>query len=248
MVFPQGIFSEAAMGALKHADLLAAANSDFVSADSHSRAITISDVWDTAVMCYSNFPLFTRRYPWEGIENFAFDALLGKPAIILIHHDYCSDHCRRLVDFVDRLNALKIAPTWRSLGEVVRRSCRQREVSPGQVEVEMYGTELRIENRSDQPKHFVIRRRECEPSAIQRICTDAQEVAWTQVNGRINFEIDLNPGENRVIKIRFHNLAGKECDGSTLPYRLKTMLRRYLCEVRDNYVTPMRFRFTGFVK
>jgi hypothetical protein len=244
MVFPQGIFSEAAMGALKRTDLIASVNNDIISADPHPRAITISDVWDIAVMRYT-FPLFTRRYPWEGIENFAFDALLGKPAIAVIHHDYCSDHCARLVNFIEQLNALPCAPTWRNLGEIVRRSCRQREDSPDAVEVEMYGTELRIENRSDKSKHFLIRRREWEPSAIQRISTEAQEIAWREANGRIDFEIELNPGENRVIKIKFHDLAGKERNGDNLTYRLKTMLRRYLCEVRDNYVVPIRCRFAG---
>ena len=114
MVFPQGIFSEAAMSALKRTDLIASVNNDIISADPHPRAIRISDVWDIAVMGY-NFPLFTRRYPWEGIENFAFDALLGKPAIAVIHHDYCSDHCARLVNFIDQVNALPSAPTWRNL-------------------------------------------------------------------------------------------------------------------------------------
>ena len=242
MVFPQGIFSEAAMSVLKHTDLIGAVNNDVVSADPCPRAITISDVWDIAVMGYS-FPLFTRRYPWEGIENFAFDALLGKPAIAVIHHDYCSDHGARLVNFVKQVNALQCAPTWRNLGDVVRRSCRQREDSPDAVEVEMYGRELRIENRSGQPKRFSIRRRECEPSAIQRICTDAQEVAWRQINGRVNFEIELKPGESQVIKIKFHDFVVKERNGDNLPYRFKTMLRRYLCEVRDNYVAPMTCRF-----
>jgi hypothetical protein len=245
MVFPQGIFSEAAMTALKHTDLLAAVNNDVISADPCPRAITISDMWDIALMDYT-FPLFTRRYPWEGIENFAFDALLGKPAIAVIHHDYCSDHCVRLINFIEQLNALQCAPTWRGLGDVVRHSCRQREVSPRKVEVEMYGTELRIENLSDQPKHFAIRRRECEPSVIQRICTGAQEIIWKAVNRHINFEIELNPGENRLIKMRFHNLPEKAFDRDNLPSRFKTMVRRYLCEVRDNYITTARLRLAGF--
>ena len=245
MVFPQGIFSEAAMSALKRTDLIAAVNNDIISADPYPRAITVSDVWDIAVMGYSSFPLFTRRYPWEGIENFAFDALLGKPTIAVIHHDYCSDHCVRLVNFIQRLNALKIAPTWRSLGEVVRRSCRQREVSPEVVEVEMYGTELRIENRSEQPKPFLIRRRECEPSAIREIRDGSGPIAWNSLNGHINLKIDLNPAETKMVSIRFHELAGNGCNGDTLPYRLKTMLRRYLCEVRDNYVTTARLRLSG---
>ena len=244
MVFPQGIFSEAAMSALKRTDLIASINNDIISADRHPRAIRISDVWDIAVMGYT-FPLFTRRYPWEGIENFAFDALLGKPAIAVIHHDYCSDHCARLLKFIEQLNALPSAPTWRNLGELVRRSYRQREVSPRAMEVEMYGTELRIENLSGQSKRFLIRRRESEPSAIQRIGADGQEITWRQTNGRVDFEIELNPGENQVIKIKFHDLTGKERNGDSLPYRFKTMLRRYLCEMRDNYVVPLRYRFAG---
>jgi hypothetical protein len=244
MVFPQGIFSEAAMSALKRTDLIASVNNDVISVDPRPRAITISDVWDIAIMCYT-FPLFTRRYPWEEIENFAFDTLLGKPAIAVIHHDYCSDRGARLINFIQRLNALPGAPTWRNLGDVVRRSCRQREVLPAMVEVEMYGAELRIENRSREPKHFLIRRRECEPSAIDQIRTGAQEIDWRAVNGHIDFETELNPGENRVIKIKFHDLARKGHNEDGLPYRLKTMLRRYLCEVRDNYITPMRCRFAG---
>jgi hypothetical protein len=244
MVFPQGIFSEAAMSALKRTNLIASVNNDIISADPRPRVITVSDVWDIAVMGYP-FPLFTRRYPWEGIENFAFDALLGKPAIAVIHHDYCSDHCARLVNFVQQVNALQCAPTWRNLGEVVRRSCRQRGDSPSAVEVEMYGAELRLENRSGQPKRFSIKRRECEPLAVQRICTDAQEIAWRPIDGYIDFEIELNPRESRVIKIKFHDLVGKEANGDNLPYRFKTMLRRYLCEIRDNYVVPMRYRFAG---
>jgi len=244
MVFPQGIFSEAAMTALRHTALIAAVNNDIISAGPHPNAITIAEAWDIAVMGY-NFPLFTRRYPWEGIENFAFDAVLGKPAIAVIHHDYCSDHCARLISFIQRLNALQCAPIWRGLGDIVRRSYRQREVSPGKVEVEMYGTELRLENRSAQPKHFLIRRREREPSAIERVCAGSEKIAWKPVNGRIDFEIELHPGENQVVKIRFHNLAGDGCNGDNIPYRLKAMLRRYLCEVRDNYITPMRFRLAG---
>ena len=247
MVFPQGVFSEAAMSALKHTDLIAAVNSDVICADPHPRAITISDVWDIAVMRYSNFPIFTRRYPSEGIENFAFDALLGKPVLILIHHDYCSDHCARLVSFIERLNALKYRLEWRSLTEVVRRSYRQREISPDVVEVEMYGRELRVRNRFAQAKRFLVRRRECKPSAVREVRDGSGRIAWNSVEGCIDFEIELNAGENRMIHITFHELAGNGRNGDNLPYRFKTMLRRYLCEVRDNYIMTTKTRLADFV-
>jgi hypothetical protein len=245
MVFPQGVFSQAAMDALKHTDFMAAVNNDVTSAGPRPRAITISDVWDTAVMAYGNFPILTRRYPWEGIENFAFDILLGKPAIIVIHHDFCHDRCLHLVKFVQRLNALKIRLAWRSLGEVVRRSCRQRELSPGLVEVEMYATQLRLENQSGQRKRYLIRRRESEPSNIKEIRAASRNVAWSSTDGRVAFEIELNPGENTMISMGFHDLTGNGRHADTLSYRTKAMLRRYLCEIRDNYVTPARFRLAG---
>ena len=246
MVFPQGIFSQAAMSALKRTDLIAAVNNDILSADPQRRAVILSELLDIAVMGYT-FPLFSRRYPWEGIENFAFDALLGKPAIIVIHHDYCSDHCLRLITFIERLNNLKCAPTWRSLREVVRRSYRQRELSSDEMEIEMYAAELRVENRSKQPKRFLIRRRECEPSAIREICDESGPIVWNFVNGQINFEIELKSGESKMLGIRFHELAGNGCNGNNLPYRFKAMLRRYLCEIRDNYVTTTKLRLADFV-
>lgn len=247
MVFPQGIFSEAAMSALKHTDLIAAVNNDVLCAGPHPRAITVSDVWDIAVMRYNNFPIFTRRYPWEGSENFAFDALLGKPVIIIIHHDYCSDHCRRLVDFVDRLNALKCRLTWRSLGDVVRRSCRQRQFSPNVMEVEMYGTELQVENHSEKRKRFIVRRRESDPSTIKEIRAESGQIAWNSFEDRITFEIELNPAESRTVSVKFHDLRGYGYSRESLSYEVKTMLRRYLCEMRDNYIMTAKSRLADFV-
>jgi hypothetical protein len=248
MVFPQGIFSEAAMSALKHSGLIAAVNSDVISSDSKPRAVTISELWDAAVMGYSDFPIFTRRYPSEGVANFAFDVLLGKPAILLIHHDYCSDHYARLIDFIKGLNALKCPLTWSSLGEVVRRSCKQREVSPDVIELEMYGTELRIENRSGRRKRYLVRRRESEPSGIKELQVGSEGAVWNFQHGRINFEVELGPGENRIIEIKFHGLDGNGQCEETASYKVKTMLRRYLCELRDNYVTTTKLRFVGSAK
>ena len=241
MVFPQGIFSEAAMSALKHTDLIAAVNNDVISADLHRRAVSLAELWDIAIMGYG-FPLFTRRYPWEGIENFAFDALLGKSAIIIIHHDYCSDRCLRLIQFIDRLNSLKCQPTWGSLGEVVRRSYRQRQLSSSQVEIEMYAAELRLENYSGQLRSFSIRRREGEPSVIREISDESGPLTWNFANGYISFEVGLRPNQSKVVQIKYHLLGREGRDGDDLPYRFRAMLRRYLCEIRDNYVTTAKLR------
>ncbi|PYL49300.1 MAG: hypothetical protein DMF40_02570 [Verrucomicrobia bacterium] len=236
MVFPQGVFSEAAMRILKRTDLIAAVNNDTVSSDRNPRPITVADVWDTAIMSYDNFALFTRRYPWSGVENFAFDSLLGKPVIVVIHHGFCRDHCIRLIEFVERLNALACPLNWRSLGELVKRSCRQRALSPDVTQVEMYGKELRVENLSDRTKQFLIRRHESNSSLINEIFAGGRHIAWNGSADRIQFEVEVKAGENVTIRVHLHEMGEMKEKVENLNDKARTMLRRYLCELRDNYV------------
>src|SRR5262249_26740144 len=149
------------------------------------RTITISDYWDVALMTYSDFPIFTRRYPWQGIENFAFDILLGKPCIICVHHNDCHDDCRHVVEFIERLNRLNVHLVWRSLGDVIRRAFRQREPSLGFVDVEMYGSEIRIENASTVRKVFHIHKRESAATTIREIRAGGQLMKWTAKDTQI---------------------------------------------------------------
>jgi hypothetical protein len=246
MVFPQGVFSAEAILELKRASFHAVVNTEVHSNPPGERKLRISDVWDVAVMTYGDFPIYTRRYPTQGVENLAFDLLLGKPCLVVIHHDFCSDGCARLVQFIDQLNALKVPLTWRPLGDVVRRSYRQKELSPDSVEIEMYGTELRVKNRSDQRKRFIIRRRESEPSAVKEIRAESDQIAWHFSKGHVVFEIELNPGESRTVSIKFHDLSGNGQYRENAGYKVKTLLRRYLSEARDNYVVPTKARLAGF--
>jgi hypothetical protein len=109
----------------------------------------------------------------------------------------------------------------------------------------MYGTELRIENRSERRKRYLIQRRESEPSGIKEVHVGSAEMVWNFHNGRIDFEIELDPGESRIIAIKFHDLDGNGQCEETASHKAKTMLRRYLCELRDNYVTTTKLRFVG---
>jgi hypothetical protein len=246
MVFPHGVFSGAAMDALKRSNLAAAVNTDVLSVDPHPPAIRISDVWDVAVMRYSSFPIFTRRDPGQEIANFAFDILLGKPCIIGIHHDFCRDRCKYLVEFINRLNALRRPLSWRSLGEVVRRSYRKRECAPGVLEIEMYGSELRVKNLTRQRQRYIIRRSESEPADIKEVHADARQLGWSFSDGYVRFELELEGDQETIIRIQFHGLTGNSVGKENLGYRVKTRLRRYLSEVRDNYIVKNNFALSHF--
>ena len=246
MVFPQGVFSAEAIPELKSASFNAVVNTEVHSNPPGERKLKISDVWDVAVMSYDNFPIYTRRYPAQGVENLAFDLLLGKPCLVVVHHDFCSDGCARLVQFIDQLNALKVHLAWRSLGDVVRRSYRQKELSPDSVEIEMYGSEVLIENGSDRARSYFVNRREREPDTIESLHAGSRQVSWDSAGDYIRCEVNLGPGESTLLTIRFKAAEHPVHSSQNLGYAAKTMLRRYLSEARDNYLAPAKARMLAF--
>ena len=102
--------------------------------------------------------------------------------------------------------------------------------------------ELRLDNRSGQPRSFSIRRREDEPTVIREISDGSKPLEWNFANGYISFEVGLSAGESKVVQVRYHFLGRDGRDGDALGYKFRAMLRRYLCEIRDNYVTTAKLR------
>lgn len=246
MVFPQGVFSEAAIGALKEADFLAAVNTEVVSVDPEPSLIRIADFWEVAIMKYHGFPLFTRRYPSQDIANFAFDILIGKPCLLVIHHDYCRDRCESLAEFIRRVNGLDTALSWKSLGGVIRGACRQRERSPGVVEVEMYASELTLSNSSNQRTRFVVTKRGSMQSPVQDIFVDSARRRWEPTPTGCRFDVELNPGERASVRMTFsQSHPNGVWPRQGLRYHVKTLVRRIASEARDNYVAPISSRFAN---
>src|SRR5262249_39930086 len=146
MVFPQGAFSPESGRALKLNGFVAAVNTEVAPIQRAANETKIADLWSVAIMKYGTFPLFTRRYPGHGIENFAFDGLLGKPCLIAAHHDVFRDHAQNLVDLVAGLNSLRWNLVWRPLGEAVRRSFTVRRLDNGTSIIRMFASSLVVEN------------------------------------------------------------------------------------------------------
>ena len=62
----------------------------------------------------------------------------------------------------------------------------------------------------------------------------------------IRFTVELNGAETALIRVIMHELDEKPFPSDeNVPYRVKAMLRRYMCELRDNHITPTRLRLIG---
>jgi hypothetical protein len=242
MVFPQGVFSAEAIGELKRAGFDAVVNTEVHSEPRCSQKLTISDVWDVATMAYEDFPVYTRRYPSQGIENFAFDLLLGKPCVIVIHHDFCKDGYAQLIHFIEQLNALRVPLVWRGLGDVLKRSYRQKKLTADSTEIEIYCNQALIENTSKNTQQYVVRRREHRPDSVEDIRAGSDQAEWHRNGDYIEFALTLQPGETVLVTLRFKPGESAAHHRQSMMSSANTTLRRYLSEARDNYLAPAKAR------
>ena len=152
MIFPQGIFSSTALKALKITGYLAVVNSTPFPVDGSCDPLRVRDLLAPAITRYWSFPLFVRRYP-NCIAEFALDLFLGKPALMVEHHDYFRDGYGSVQTFTEQINRLSDGITWCSLGEVVRATCFKRQRDDGTSEVQFYHNRASVvEDRTGHKK------------------------------------------------------------------------------------------------
>ncbi len=240
MIFPQGIFSSVCPEVLKRNGFLAAVNTELVPSDSHSVGTRIRDVWDVAIMKYGCFPIFTRRYAHHGLENFAFDILLGKPCLIVSHHDFFKDDCAEVVELIEKLQSLNTCLHWRSLGEVIRRACRHRVNGQGEKEVEMYGNELLINNPLDHTVEVHVRKRENDPDSVAKVRSDQTPIMWTSNADHLLYEERIEQRTERHLQVVYKEQNESEKVNRSLRFELSVAGRRILSELRDDYVSQSR--------
>jgi len=250
MVFPQGVFRSKCPQILKQNGFLSAVNTETVPVDSQNAQTRIRDVWDLAIMSYDDFPIFTRRYASHGLENFAFDLLLGKPCLIVAHHDFFKDGGAGLIDLIERLCSLGSTLRWNQLGKVVRRACRRRTTGVGVEEVEMYGTELCVDNSSDQTIEVTIRKRESQADLVSEILCDEKPLKWSTDLEHLVFCDRILPRSAKHFKVIYRNQTDGRMISRSLRYEVSVAVRRVLSEFRDNYLSKSLFLYaaTGRLK
>jgi len=231
MIFPQGAFSSASLGVLKHNGFIAAVNTE-VSPTDQRRSATVGDVWRLAILKYADFAIYTRRYSFHGVHNFAFDLLLGKPCLIVTHHADFQDGGRDVVDFIDRLNSLPFPLVWRGLGDVVRHAYQQRLREDGTYQIRMWGGEILIPNPAAHTHHFVVEKRERTPEGIERVDVSGRPVAFHLDGGQMRFELEVGPKQAARIRIAYRDTFGAP-PKAAWSAQFKVAARRYLSEGRD---------------
>jgi hypothetical protein len=239
MVFPQGIFSTAAMTALKACGYLAAVNSTAYPIDAE-RGPLLRDLLQVAVTCFANFPLFTRRYPHH-LAELAFDLFLGKPALVVEHHGFFRDGYDALADTVQRVSDLDPHLHWTNLGMICSCACLKKEDASGDVHVQFFTDRFFLRNVSAEPQHYISVRRVAPQQEVRAVTINGLQVDVKQETDSVKTPFSLEPGESAEIKIEYNQAAPLPTRRmQNRVHQAKVFVRRSLTEFRDNYVHTSR--------
>jgi hypothetical protein len=233
MVFPQGAFSPEAASALKRNGFVAAVNTRIAPADDASNETTLADLWSVAMARYGGFSIYTRRYIDHGIENFAFDGILGKPCFVAGHHDLFRDHGSELTEFLRQLASLRWNLCWRTLGDAVCRSYSIRR-DGGTTIIRMFAEQLHIENMEPVRRRIWVVKQEPQVASLKNVTVNQDVVAYDYMDGCLRLIVDIPPGRTAYIRCAYHEQPDAFPASEPVSYRLRVRVRRYLSELRDN--------------
>lgn len=237
MVFPQGIFSRESLRSLQEHEFVAAVNTETIPFRREDEVLAIEDTWSVAINRYGSFPLFTRRYPADGLANFAFDILLGKPCLIVEHHSFFKGEHQNVVRFVNALNSMNGGLRWRSLGDVIRRSYQWRLGPNRVVQVRMFANELLLKNDDNVERQYQIEKADEGSAGVREVTADGRYLEWTTDGHAIVFICQIPSGAEVLIQVRYNSRETKaeRRNGSRSNF-VKIAARRYLSEFRDNFL------------
>jgi hypothetical protein len=244
MVFPQGRFSTAAIPALRANSYLAAVNTTCFPTNSGLDDLKVGDFLRPAVTRYSGFPIFQRRYP-RRLFDFAFDLFLGKPTLVVEHHDCFRNGCRVLEEFVAELQSLEPALSWPTLDAQLARSCLRRSLSKSSVEVQFFTRRFQLTNRELGSGRFLLSKHEPDSAVIHRVMVNGTSTPFSFEKDFLKLEVQLNdPGQVLNIEVVDREQPQRPESGFGIVHNTRVLMRRGLSEFRDNTLA----RHSGLLK
>jgi hypothetical protein len=189
---------------------------------------------------FFGFPVFKRHY-WNGMGIFAMALFLGKPAILVEHHEFFRNGPAGAEEFGRRLTELRPDLKWTSLVETVTRTHARRRVSDGKWEVRFFTDTFRMEHLLEKPAEYRFLRRIPETTVVERVLVGGKEVPFSRENGFLTFGTHTHHPQTLFVQVEVPPIKPIKAYSSGIKYQASVALRRGLSELRDNVIARNRF-------
>ncbi|HEX4997624.1 MAG TPA: hypothetical protein VFY29_05335, partial [Terriglobia bacterium] len=140
-------------------------------------------------------------------------------------------------EFATQVNSLSPRIKWKGIGEIVRHSYLQREVSPNEIHCRLYSNRQAIENPSALERRALISKLEDGKTPIHAITVDGHSRPCVTEKAEILMSVTAPPKGAIEVAVQYAGADGIQPGGNQLKYQLKVYLRRRLSEARDNYLS-----------
>lgn len=249
MIFPQGVFSVAAMAGLKASGYLAAVNTSPFPIDAGREALSLRELMEVAVTRFGDLALFVRRYP-RHMADLAFDLFLGKPALVVEHHGFFRNGCDALAEVAEELGAIEPRLKWANLQNICLRACVKKRVDKGELRVRFHTDRFCWVNAGNHAETCVFQRR-TTGDRIGGVTVNGASVAYEQTAREVLVPLVVDAGAAVEINIE-PAVKARPVQGlkQGRMKRARILARRRLCEFRDNYVdkSPWLSRMAASVR
>jgi hypothetical protein len=203
--------------------------------DADSKYLRGADLLLPVQDAFFGFPLF-KRYYWSGISVFAMAAFLGKPAILVEHHDFFQDDFRTLKEFVRQLAAICPRVGWLGLTELASRTHARRRVTADTFDVRFFTDRFIMENPDPEPRLVRFRRRIPKSAIIESVTLNGTVVSCARDEEFVAFEAMLAGDASCSVHVQRRMLSSQAPRASGRVYGARVAARRFLSEFRDNWL------------
>ena len=193
---------------------------------------------------FFGFSVFKRHYSGN-MALFAMALFLGKPAILVEHHEFFRNGPAILEEHVKGLRELRPDIQWGSLAETVIRTHARRRLSTGTWEVRFFTDTFKLEHRLESLVNYRLLRRLPDTTVVDRVLVDGKEVPFSRAHGFLSFEIEAHGRHTFAIQVDVTPIKPSKTYPSGVKYQTSVALRRALSEVRDNLVVRNRFALSA---
>jgi hypothetical protein len=189
---------------------------------------------------FFGFPVFKRHY-WTDISVFAMALFLGKPAILVEHHEFFRGGPGGAEKFASELSKVHPGIQWTSLIETARRTHLRRRVSENRHEVRFFTDDFKLEHTGEKPAEYQLIRRIPETTSVRRMTVNGVEAPFDQTGGWLACEIQAGAPQTLRVQVQVAPIQPKKPHSRSLKYQASVVFRRGLSEFRDNVMARNDF-------
>ena len=248
MVCPQEKYSLEAMQAFSDSgQFLGLVNTSCIPRNLVSPQVCAADLLMPAQDSFYGFPVFKRHY-WTDMSVFAMDRFLGKPAILVEHHDFFRNSCAGVENFVAELSRLSPSIEWKPVSDLVTKTHSRRRLSGTEWELRFFAKKFHIAD-TEEGVTYNLRKRLPESTIVRHVVVNGVQVPFSREPDAIVFNVHARTPQAIRVEINTTTMRPSRAYSFGLKYQTRVALRRILSEFRDNVISKNRYatQFGKFV-